>query len=401
LNARPKLRRVLKQEIGEYKNIQIEWIRGETPRAFFRDSEGKTVKEAELTDVEHAGFLDLLKAHGFVPTLKEVKFDERPTANGLYNGHYYEYYETLTPFELAKKFATNKTAAYLVTITSKEEENFIISLIPESARSQHVGIWLGGQDVNEEGKWEWMDGPEKGVVFWQGPRAAGEKVEGQYANWIKNEPNNAIGESFQEDCAVLKVQPEKHDSNENGKWMDVTCFPVSDQFRATVLEYDSQPLSANQNQIVIQEKQDLQQQQAPEPIKKEQIKDEIEKIKEGQQQVNEAEQQIKEDQEISLQNNTKSRIPQIKEFPLVPQSPLSQSSILISSSDDVSTLSSRITPKSLFHVTLLLLFVGSLIFLVYTFFLTPKKRREIRVWSSAVVQKFQNSSNRRRVDFQV
>jgi len=413
LNARPKLRQVLKKEIGEYTNIQIEWIRGETPKAFFRDNEGKTVKEVELQDVEHAGFLEILKANGFVPTIKEVTFG-KPIANGVHNGHYYEYYDTPAPFELANKFAislaNNTASAYLVTVTSKEEEEFVLSLIPEDTRNQHGGIWLGAQDVNEEGNWEWIGGPEKGVVLWQGPRAgwlgwlwswlhAGQKVEGQYANWIKNEPNNANGEPFQEDCAILEVKP----TDDKGRWVDVTCFPVTENLHALVVEYDSlsnQPFANNQNGISRQSMQ--------EKVQKQEQDQTQQQTKEGQQE--QTQQRTNEEQQTQQRTNEKREqtgseneplpAPIVKEFPLLHPPPQSRPSLVDNTSSSL-TAPSRLSPKSLFYITVTLLFVFSFIFLLYAFYLTPKQRRDLRVWSSNLFQKFQNSSNRRRVDFQV
>jgi len=366
---------VLKQEIGEYENIDIEWIRGETPRASFRDSEGKTIKEVELTDVEHAGFLGILKSNGFVPTVKKVNYGQ-PIGTGSFNGRYYEYYDTLAPFELAFKFAvslTNKTAStFIATITSKEEEDFIISLIPENTRNKHPGVWLGAQDVHEEGKWEWIGGPERGVTMWRETRAANEaaeKVKGQYSNWLKNEPNNANGEPFQEDCAYFKVD----NTSQEGRWIDVSCFPIPDEGRALVVEYDvpEQPVLIlnNQNQIiqVVEEQKSSQEQEIQQP----------------QQQPPSIE---KED------STNQIYVPKVREFPLL--SPLDQTSSAQSTDASVSSF----TPKTLFKITLGLLFIFSVIFLISTFWLTPKRRKEIRVWSSTFLQRFQPN---RRVDFAV
>ena len=73
---------------------------------------------------------------------------------------------------------------YLATVTSEAENAFLASLSGETA-------YLGASDMEIEGVWKWMTGPEAGTIFY-GPGAA----PGSYANWNAGEPNNSSNEDF-------------------------------------------------------------------------------------------------------------------------------------------------------------------------------------------------------------
>lgn len=77
---------------------------------------------------------------------------------------------------------------YLATITSKEENDFIWT------KTKGVG-WIGASDAEEEGKWKWVTGPEKGTYFWNG-NGSGSPVNAAYSNWNTGEPNNSGGEHY-------------------------------------------------------------------------------------------------------------------------------------------------------------------------------------------------------------
>lgn len=120
--------------------------------------------------------------------------------------HYYEYVEQAgITWVNAKKAAEERTyfgqQGYLATITSKEEDEFIASLINGYG-------WLGGTCHYEyiydrEGNriysslaeslwnWYWVTGPEAGEKFFDRTGTLN-----KYTNWITGEPNNQGGEYF-------------------------------------------------------------------------------------------------------------------------------------------------------------------------------------------------------------
>jgi hypothetical protein len=111
------------------------------------------------------------------------------------NGHYYEFVGGGFTWEQAFAAASAATfsspggvlAGYLATITSAEENQFLIGLAPNG--------WFGGSDRDSEGTWIWMDGPEAGQVFWNGG-PGGSAPAGAFASWNGGEPNNLGGENY-------------------------------------------------------------------------------------------------------------------------------------------------------------------------------------------------------------
>ncbi|XP_056597475.1 CD209 antigen-like protein C isoform X2 [Triplophysa dalaica] len=91
--------------------------------------------------------------------------------------------------------------ADLVTITSQEEQDFLVSKIKETH-------WIGLNDLDTEGRWVWVDNQtleETGVEFWFG---SGQK---EPDNWKVEDPSG-------ENCGSLG------DSNGNlHTWFDGSC----------------------------------------------------------------------------------------------------------------------------------------------------------------------------------
>ncbi len=102
--------------------------------------------------------------------------------------HFYTYVQKDSRYDWmywtgAKDEAENRTEnygliGYLVTITSARENQFVFDLIENKPQSHSsYAAWIGASDKDEEGKWIWMTGPEKGnTINWE--------------NWLPNEPNN-------------------------------------------------------------------------------------------------------------------------------------------------------------------------------------------------------------------
>ena len=133
-------------------------------------------------------------------TLGNVQISISTTVNpaGYYynavNGHFYRPISTGQFYSTAKSLASQQTfkgqTGYLVTVTSANEESFVISNVPQS------NIWIALSDVLQEGYWRIDAGPENGTLIkTQNGQTAG-NIAGQYNNWCGGEPNNAGGEHY-------------------------------------------------------------------------------------------------------------------------------------------------------------------------------------------------------------
>jgi len=187
----------------------------------------------QIGNKNHQEFLQFLRENNFEPLLKSSEYSAEPNANASFSGHFYELFEAKNLYSVAEKFALSRVhedlKGYLLTITSKEEENFIRDLLKEN----HVeSVWLGAHDSENEadGEWKWnnIDGgaPEAGKAFY---KKSDHVIEGSdqqnkpYSNWREGEPNDADAD---EDCAVLRIDG----------WNDVRCGHV---YTALVVEFGS------------------------------------------------------------------------------------------------------------------------------------------------------------------
>jgi hypothetical protein len=126
---------------------------------------------------------------------------------GLFGGHMYIHCSDNVTGDTARQLCIDY-GYRLVRIDSVEENDWLISAIPEAA------IWIGGRDASVEGQWRWEDSE----IFWQGG-SDGSPVGGLYTNWASGEPNQA-GE---EDCAELS-------KSAGNAWTDRTCGSLTQPF---------------------------------------------------------------------------------------------------------------------------------------------------------------------------
>ncbi len=133
-------------------------------------------------------------------TLGNVQISISTTVNpaGYYynavNGHFYRPVSTAQTYSTAKTLASQQTfkgqTGYLVTVTSANEESFVISNVPQS------NIWIALSDVAQEGYWRIDAGPENGTLIKTQNGQLSGNIAGQYNNWCGGEPNNAGGEHY-------------------------------------------------------------------------------------------------------------------------------------------------------------------------------------------------------------
>ena len=103
------------------------------------------------------------------------------------NKHWYAIGSSPTSFGQALKNAAVATPiagyqSYLVTVTSVDEANFLLSNFGNFGQA-----WAAGSDQAVEGTWTWLAGPEAGQTFWK------DGITLTYAAWNggTSEPNNA------------------------------------------------------------------------------------------------------------------------------------------------------------------------------------------------------------------
>jgi hypothetical protein len=122
--------------------------------------------------------------------------------NGMYynptNGHMYKSVAASIDYVTAKSLASQSTfdgvQGYLVTITSQDEQNFIVQ------KTSQNNIWFALEDIAQEGYWRISAGPEAGTLIKTANGQFNGNISGQYNNWCGGEPNN----SGNEDAAVTK-----------------------------------------------------------------------------------------------------------------------------------------------------------------------------------------------------
>ena len=96
------------------------------------------------------------------------------------NGHFYRPISTGATYDNAKTLSSQQTfkgqTGYLVTITSADEQNFIIANVPQN------NIWFALTDRLQEGYWRVDAGPENGTLINIG-NYNGSPQPGTYQNW--------------------------------------------------------------------------------------------------------------------------------------------------------------------------------------------------------------------------
>ena len=110
-----------------------------------------------------------------------MTFAADPVFNSV-NRHYYQLVEIYPGLNWSEAKAAaealeyNRRPGYLATITTEQEQDFVVSNFPK-LRPNHV--WLGASDEANEGWFSWITGESDGYGIGRG---------GMYANWDSGEP---------------------------------------------------------------------------------------------------------------------------------------------------------------------------------------------------------------------
>lgn len=123
------------------------------------------------------------------------------------NGHTYELVQAGLTWEQAKNAATARSCGgvkgHLVTITSAAENAFLV----KSFSGFGSFVWIGASDVQTEGQWRWMVGPEAGRPL-------------AFTSWGAVEPNN----EGDEDVAALNLGGLAAGGTDRGQWGDTKTW---------------------------------------------------------------------------------------------------------------------------------------------------------------------------------
>jgi len=227
LNRYPRLRNVLHNQLKSFENLEVEFVHGVVPTAYFYAADGSEIGKAELGDRSLEELFELFSTHGFTPVRAAIVYPSEPTATASFGGHHYELYSTpnyvSSANDLARSRSHNGLQGYTLTVTSPEENAFVLDFLSSNGVQK---VWLGARDT-DEGEWKWIGGPESGSVFWNGNQQ-GSAVDKNYVNWREGEPNDVDDE----DCGLFY--------GFDGKWNDGAC---STETASLVIEYGDAPLS--------------------------------------------------------------------------------------------------------------------------------------------------------------
>ena len=134
-----------------------------------------------------------------------------------YNSHTYAITSSAMTFADAKAAAA-ELGGYLTTINTLEENTFLTSRFYGTYGN---AIWIGANDIAEEGTWLWDNGTTSGDdnltdTICNAPSGNCQPSNATWADnstrkWNSGEPNN----SGNEDCANI--------TNSNGFWNDLSC----------------------------------------------------------------------------------------------------------------------------------------------------------------------------------
>ena len=123
-----------------------------------------------------------------------------------FNGHYYRYSNCADSWLNHKSFSESETFAgctgYLATITSQEEQDFLVNKFDNRSAATTGWGYLGGSDadsgtgyssstVTSEGTWKWVVGPENGTTFYcDGGADPSCDAGSNFSKYDGSEPNN-------------------------------------------------------------------------------------------------------------------------------------------------------------------------------------------------------------------
>ena len=133
---------------------------------------GHAYVSENVTNIERNALSTITTIHGKTDSYAETYAQNNGIAfvvNGTelndkieFNGHYYQSFDIDMTWKEAKEYCES-IGGYLVTVTSKEENDLVYSI---SLEVNGLDCWLGATDEEEEGVWKWVTGETWDYTKW-------------------------------------------------------------------------------------------------------------------------------------------------------------------------------------------------------------------------------------------
>lgn len=153
------------------------------------------------------------------------------------NGHYYQMFTNSNGLSWDDAYtAANTYGGYLATLTTSQENSFIVSNIMSIFNPVNStpapALYLGATDRVSEGTWSWVTGET-----WS------------YTNWAPGEPNNAYG-ADQDFLQIVEAGFYQFNNNWDDGYGDGRIYNGFDQNSAGfIVEYNSNPTALGNNAV--------------------------------------------------------------------------------------------------------------------------------------------------------
>lgn len=159
------------------------------------------------------GYLNIVSGNSDECSTQDILLTPVSSNRIFWNGHYYQVFDEALSWSEAKKLCEDM-GGHLVTITSKEENDFILSTLADMYQPEFRRFWIGLYKPDTE--WQWVTG-EPYVdenTFWRGGEPSGglEKYAVTYSS----------GEGWND--LIDEVYPDKETRNSGYicEWEDIT-----------------------------------------------------------------------------------------------------------------------------------------------------------------------------------
>lgn len=115
---------------------------------------------------------------------------------GIWNDHEYKVCNYVVNANEAREL--QKDGWYLATITSKEEKDYIWSLVSGLSEVVNRGYWLGGNDTAKEGTFVWETGESFSYAPWETGEPSNKTGDGKYTeNHLSINKNGLFNDAYQ------------------------------------------------------------------------------------------------------------------------------------------------------------------------------------------------------------